>query len=87
MNTEVEKVILPHINYISNEFIKSYNIVNFDKDLWKIVKTWREYFILYTEIKTPIMKYKNNERDLHISPELKEAISESLTKTLEKRMK
>jgi hypothetical protein len=82
----VKTEILPILDSIKKLFESKVNIQEFDVLLWTIIKSWRENFILYTEIAYPKIMKKQIEKTITLPQETKDLIQESILEKLEKKV-
>lgn len=79
----VKRKILPYVDRITKCYNQELNLKEVDAILWELVKGWRELFVQYMEIPGTRVTF---EKGIELPIELKKKISESVTKTLEKKI-
>jgi len=79
----IENKILPYIDRIAKIYKKDLEIKEVDDILWELVKGWRELFVQYMELPRTRVTF---EKGIELPAELKKKLSESITKTLEKKI-
>lgn len=79
----VKRDVLPYIDQIEKVCRPELKLSEADSILWNLVKGWREFFIQRMELFAPTVKF---ERGIEMPDELKKKLSESVTKTLEKKI-
>lgn len=79
----IKSKIFPYIDRIEKSYKRELEIEEVDKILWELVKSWRELYIQYMELPGTRLTF---EKGIELPAELKKKLSESITKTLEKKM-
>ena len=78
-----DELIIPAVNKIVELSTREFKIEEADSLLWDLVRSWREFFILYGELLSPSVALQ---KGIELPEDLKKKLTESLTKALEKEM-
>jgi hypothetical protein len=79
----IKEFVVPAVDKIVALSNEEFKIEEADSLLWDLVKTWREFFILYGELVSSTVALQ---KGIELPEDLKKKLTESLTKTLEKEM-
>lgn len=79
----VKSKIFPYIDQIEKSYGQELEIEEVDNILWELVKGWRAFYIQYMELPRTRVTF---EKGIELPAELKKKLSESITKTLEKKI-